>query len=546
MKIAEIGEILLRKGKITREQLEFCLMIQKQTKGKEKIGRIMKYYNFVSDDEIGKALAEQVGWRYFTMEYVPHLPAVETLGLDFVKTRACLPVETDKGAAFVFVHPFDTETTDILTEKGYGDKEFYIGSEGTIFYYIDTLINQKNKKEIDQKIKAIKTDGIEGNELLELLEQLLNDAIALGATDIHIEPGEKACAVRFRIDGVLYHKVCLPKEIHDNLVNVVFNKAGINISDFLRFHDGRFQHQYLNHQVDIRISCIPSGSGAGVVMRLLDIGKTVMDLNTLGFNPAHMQVIWKAIEQPYGITIITGPTGSGKTTTLYALLNHIKSLSTKIVTIEDPVEIKMPLVNQVQINEKQGITFASAIRAFLRHDPDVILIGEIRDTETAIEACRASITGHKVFSTLHTNTAADCVYRLLDLGVDIAHIANSVNCIVSQRLIRKLCSFCRRKSIINYTDLPEVKRKYFEGAQEKVTLYAPNGCERCQDGYRGRVIIAETLYFSDIIRNRIAGKDLNVLREITLDKNHITLQRDAARLVKCGDISVEEALRVAG
>jgi len=546
MKIAEIGEILLKKGKVTREQLDFCLMIQKQTKGKEKIGRIMKYYNFVSDDDIGMALAEQVGWRFFTVEYVPHLPAVEVLGLDFIKNRTCLPVETEKGVAFVFVHPFDTETTDILNEKGYGDKEFYIGSEGTIFFYIDSLINQRNRKDIDQKIKAIKTDGIVGNELLELLDQLLDDAIALRATDIHIEPGEKICAVRFRIDGILYHKVCLPKEIHDNLVNVVFNKAGINISDFLRFHDGRFQHQYLNHQVDIRISCIPSSCGAAVVMRLLDIGKVVMDLNKLGFNQKHMQAIWKATEQPYGITIITGPTGSGKTTTLYALLNYIKSLSTKIVTIEDPIEIKMPLVNQVQINEKQGITFASAVRSFLRHDPDVILIGEIRDTETAIEACRAAITGHKVFSTLHTNTAADCVYRLMDLGVDIAHIANSVNCVVSQRLIRKLCGFCRRKAVLSYNELPEVKRKYFEAAGEKVTVYTPNGCERCQDGYRGRAIIAETLYFNDIVRSRIARKDLNVLREIAQDKDYITLQRDAARLIKCGDISLEEALRVVG
>lgn len=546
MKIAELGAILLKKGRITREQLEFCLMIQKQTKGKEKIGRIMKYYNFVDDDDIGQALAEQVGWRFFTLEYVPHLPAVTVLGMEFIKGRACLPVETDKGVAFVFVHPFDTATTDILVEKGYAGKEFYIGSEGTIFYYIDTLINQKNKKEIDQKIKAIKTDGIVGNELLELFEQLLDDAVALGATDIHIEPGEKATAVRFRIDGVLYHQICLPVEIHDNLVNVIFNKAGINISDFLRFHDGRFQHQYLNHQVDIRISCIPSGSGPGVVMRLLDVGKTVVDLNKLGFSKEHLQVIWKALEQPYGITIITGPTGSGKTTTLYALLNYIKSLSTKIVTIEDPVEIKMPLVNQVQINEKQGITFASAVRAFLRHDPDVILIGEIRDTETAIEACRAAITGHKVFSTLHTNTAADSIYRLMDLGVDIAHIANSVNCVVSQRLIRRLCRFCRKKVMVNYMDLPEVKRKYFEEEEGKITIYTPNGCERCQDGYRGRTIIAETLYFSDSIRTRIAKKDLNVLREITQEKDYITLQRDAARLVRCGDISLEEALRVAG
>lgn len=540
----EIGSILLKNGRITKEQLDFCLMIQKQTKGSEKVGRILKYYNFITDDDIAKALANQVDWKYFNKEYVSHLPAIENIGLKFLRERVFIPVETPEGVVFVFAHPFDTEATDLLAEKGYQDKEFYIGSEGTIYYYLDLLINQKNREEIEKKIARISSEGLAGDELKELVKQLLDDAIAQNATDIHIEATERISTVRFRIDGILHHKICLPIEVHKNFINVIFSKADVTTSEFQKFHDARFQHEYLNHSVDIRLSCIPTEYGPAVVLRLLDITKTVIALEKLGFRREHLETIQRALEQPYGIIIVTGPTGSGKTTTLYAVLNSIKSLSTKIVTVEDPVEIKMPLLNQVQINEKQGVTFATATRAFLRHDPDIIFIGEIRDTETALEAIRASITGHRVFSTLHTNTATGSVYRLKDLGVDLEHIANSITCVVSQRLIRKLCGFCRRKTTVEIDKLPEIKQKYIISG--KSVVFEARGCEKCQDGYCGRTIIAETLYFTEDIRMAIAQNRLVDLRLKIEDKDYITLQKDTARLVSEGITSLDEAVRVAG
>jgi type II secretory ATPase GspE/PulE/Tfp pilus assembly ATPase PilB-like protein len=298
--------------------------------------------------------------------------------------------------------------------------------------------------------------------------------------------------------------------------------------------------------VDVRVSCIPSIHGPALVLRLLDVNKILISLENLGFYKTHLEAIQGVIAKPHGIIIITGPTGSGKTTSLYAILNRIKAISTKVITIEDPVEIKMPLINQVQINEKQGITFAHAARAFLRHDPDIILIGEIRDPDTAQEAIRASITGHRVLSTLHTNTAVDSVYRLHDLGVDLSYIANSILCVVSQRLIRKLCLFCRKRVVVKKDDVPQSFKNYFKEEENEIHVYRARGCPHCQGGYRGRTVIAEVLQFSDDIRDLVGLGKLDRIRHASKEKGFMDLQQDAARLVREGVTSFEEAMRVAG
>jgi type II secretory ATPase GspE/PulE/Tfp pilus assembly ATPase PilB-like protein len=408
------------------------------------------------------------------------------------------------------------------------------------------LKNKKKREEIDRKISMLKETGVVGDELKELLDELLNDAIIHNATDIHIEPEEKTSIIRFRIDGILYFKFCIPLEVHNNLINVVFSKAEITVSDFYRFHDARFQHAYSNHPVDVRVSCIPSIFGPALVLRLLNVNKTLITLENLGFHKTHFDAISRITQKSHGIIIITGPTGSGKTTTLYSILNQLKSLSTKVITIEDPVEIKMPLINQVQINEKQGITFAHATRAFLRHDPNIILIGEIRDPDTAQEAIRASITGHRVLSTLHTNTAADSVYRLHDLGIELTHIANSILCVISQRLIRKLCPFCRKRIVLKKEELPELFKKYLKEDESEIRVYKAKGCPHCQAGYRGRTVIAEVLEFSDDIRDLVSLGKLDLVRHKNEEKGFINLQQDALRLVREGITSLEEAMRVAG
>ena len=424
--------------------------------------------------------------------------------------------------------------------------ECFIGRESDIRSCLEILANQKKLKEINDRISQIKREGLVGGNLKELLDLLLDSAIIQQATDIHIEPEEKICAIRFRIDGILYFESCLSVELHNNLVNVVFNKAEITVSDFLRFHDARFQHVYVDQAVDIRVSSVPSIHGPALVLRLLDANKTLITLEKLGFQESHFQTIRSVSEKPHGIIIITGPTGSGKTTTLYAILNQLKGLSRKIISIEDPVEIKMPLVNQVQINEKQGITFAHATRAFLRHDPNIILIGEIRDADTAKEAIRAAITGHKVLSTLHTNDTIDAIYRLHDLGISLDHIANSVLCVVSQRLVRKLCVYCRKKVIVKSDELPYFLRDSVSPEQEELSVYKPKGCSYCQQGYRGRTVIAEVLCFNEEISAMISDGRLNRLRAKIKEDGFISLGTDATRLVLEGVTSSEEAIRVAG
>jgi len=546
MPVQEIGNILLSSKVLSKEQLEFALMIQKNIKPDERIGRILKYYNFASDEDIAKALAKQVGWRYFNKKYVINLPVIEKIGLEFLIDRVFLPVETEKGLGFVFAYPFDVEATDLLSNEGLKEKEFYIGSESAIRYHLNLLNNQKKRKEIDKKIRLIREEGLVGNALKELMDELLDDAIIQNATDIHIEPEGKISTIRFRIDGILYFKFCIPLEVHNNLINVVFSKAEITVSDFFKFHDARFQYSYSDRPVDVRVSCIPSIFGPALVLRLLDVNKTLISLENLGFHKAHFDIIHRVALKPHGIIIITGPTGSGKTTTLYAILNQLKSLSTKVITIEDPVEIKMSLINQVQINEKQGITFAHATRAFLRHDPNIILIGEIRDPDTAQEAIRASITGHRVLSTLHTNTAIDSVYRLHDLGIDLSHIANSILCVISQRLIRKLCVFCRRRVIVKKDDLPEFFKSQLKEDESEIRAYKARGCCHCQAGYRGRTVIAEVLCFDEDIRDMVSSGKLDLLRHKNKEKGFIGLEQDAVRLVREGVTSLEEAERVVG
>ena len=546
MPVQEIGNILLSSKVITKEQLEFALTIQKSVNPAQRLGRILKYYNFASDEEIAQALAKQVGWRYFSKKYVVNLLVVEKIGLDILMDRVFLPIETEKGLCFVFAYPFDTEITDLLASFGLRETESYIGSESAIRQHLELLKNQKIRKEIDKKISMIKEKGLVGDELKELLDELLNDAIIHNATDIHIEPEEKISTIRFRIDGILYFKFSIPLEVHNNLINVVFSKAEITVSDFYRFHDARFQHVYSDHPVDIRVSCIPSVFGPALVLRLLDVNKTLITLKNLGFNAEHFDNISRIARKPHGIIIITGPTGSGKTTTLYAVLNQLKSLSTKVITIEDPVEIKMPLVNQVQINEKQGITFAHATRAFLRHDPNIILIGEIRDHDTAQEAIRAAITGHRVLSTLHTNTAVDSIYRLHDLGIDLSHIANSILCVISQRLIRKLCPFCRKRVTLNYEALPEFIKKEFEDLGSEFRIFKARGCSLCQAGYKGRTVIAEILEFDDETRDMVSSGKLDLLRHKAKKEACPSLKQDAAKLILKGVTSLEEAERVVG
>jgi len=532
----KLGNILLRKRLVTETQLGFCLEIQKLTR--QKIGEVLRYYNLVGDEDIGRSLADQIGWKYYEGEYTPDLKLIERLGMDFWIKGNAYPAKNGE-TNFVFAEIDDTETTDYLLKEGYKDENFYVGVQGSIQYALSLLRQQLRESALKQNL------GPQTDNLKDYFNQLLEKALARGATDIHIEPGERISQARFRIDGILYFDSVLSMELHCQLVNIIFNMAQITVSEFLRFHDARFDYKVAGHTLDVRVSCIPSIHGPTIVLRLLDRDKTIIPLTMLGYEKQHWQNICRAIASPFGITLVTGPTGSGKTTTLYSILNYLKSLETKILAIEDPVEVQLPLITQVQINEKQDISFGAATRSFLRHDPDIIFVGEIRDSDTAAEAVRASITGHKVFSTLHTNTACDAILRLMDLGIGASYLASSLNCVISQRLVRKLCRFCKKEVNLDGVNLSPGLKRYLSG--ENLSVYIPVGCGKCLDGYWGRTAIAEVLVVTPPVQDLIEAQDFRALKKAIYENpEYVTLARDAARLVKGGITSIEEAARIVG
>ena len=326
MAIQQIGDILLKKKVITKETLEYALSIQESLGKREKLGRILKDNNFVEDEDIAKALAEQSGWKYFNKKYVVSLPEVQRIGLDILMDRVCVPVETDKGTAFVFAYPFDVETSDSLVHGSSSGGEFYVGSESAILANLERIATKEKGKEIDRVIDSLKEKGLTGDELKELLCRLIDEAIIQNATDIHIEPQEKVSTIRFRIDGVLCFKRSIPIEMHNNLVNVVFSRAEITVSEFYKFHDARFSHTCLNHTVDIRVSGIPSIFGPCLVLRLLDITKTLINLENLGFYNTHLEAISRTI----GRAIINDdllPTG------ICLAKNTLDALSYKLIMV---------------------------------------------------------------------------------------------------------------------------------------------------------------------------------------------------------------------
>ncbi|MBI3601271.1 MAG: Flp pilus assembly complex ATPase component TadA [Candidatus Omnitrophica bacterium] len=533
-----LGHILLKQGLIQPAQLDFCLSVQKNN-GRQKLGQVLCHYDFVDEASIARAIACQVGWEVFEGDYVADENMVSFFGLDFLFERMVFPVKSNQGIIFVLSRTDDTQTTDMISQKMNQPMIFYIGLESSLRKALEAL--SKHRK--DQGTKLNQAAAIE-ERLNQWFEDCLNQAITQSASDIHIESSQKVIEIRFRIDGILSFVQALPLKCLARLVNIIFHKAEVTISDFGHFHDARFLHRYLNRPVDVRVSHIPSVYGSSLVLRLLDKSKTVTDLSALGYGPQPWQLIQKNLVKPDGITLIVGPTGCGKTTTLYAILNHLKSIDCKIITIEDPVEIQLPLMTQVQINEKRGISFGQAVRAFLRHDPDIVLIGEIRDQLTAQEALRAAMTGHQVFATLHTNRALGAILRLHDLGLPLTHMADHLSMIIAQRLVRKLCPVCKQKKKLYKSNLLEYQAKYLNEQEQEV--FVASGCNTCRNGFLGQTVVAEVLSINEVAGEFIARGDLVGLKKFIREDRKPTMIDDAKRLIAEGITTIEEALRVLG
>lgn len=378
--------------------------------------------------------------------------------------------------------------------------------------------------------------------IIKLVNSILFQAIKKGASDIHIEPYEKEIQVRYRIDGVMHPAATPPKRIQGALISRIKIMANLNIAEKRKPQDGRIAIKVADKAIDIRVSVLPVSFGEKIVMRLLDKTKTFGKLKDLGFSERDFHVIMHAIENPNGIILLTGPTGSGKTSTLYSILSKLNTPEVSIVTVEDPVEYQMNGISQVQVNEKAGLTFASALRSILRQDPDIIMVGETRDFETAQIAIQASLTGHLVLSTLHTNSAPATITRLVDMGVEPFLIASTITCVIAQRLVRKLCPLCKQA----YSPTPAELTLLGIKDGKKYTFYKPSGCTECSEGYKGRIAIFEVMRMTpDLAQLTMARADTGKLTKAAVTDGMTTLLADGVHKIEAGLTSVAEVLTVA-
>ncbi|MBF0570451.1 MAG: Flp pilus assembly complex ATPase component TadA [Candidatus Omnitrophica bacterium] len=542
--LAKIGELLIEGKLLTQEELDHCLEY-KRTNPKNRLGSILKHHGFINDEELAVCLSKQIGWKFFKNDYMPDYEAIERVGLGYFCEHQIFPLKNGPIPSFVVSFIDNVEVTDFL-KNNFGNKgvNFYIGTENDIRNALDLIILEKDRQKLLSEIEILKLKGIDSLALW--FNAIINLAIITRSTDIHIEPTGNTTDIRFRIDGLLTPINCLKPEYISKLANIILTKCKGNPCDYT-IQDGRFDHEFkeMARTVDVRFSQIPTIHGPGIVLRLLDKARASIPLESLGYSGHNHKLINQAIIVPHGLILVTGPTGSGKSTTLSAVLNQIKSISKKILTIEDPVEITHSLMSQVQVDQSQNLTFGMAIRAFLRQDPDVILIGEIRDKETADESLRAANTGLQIFSTLHTNDPISAILRLKDLGVDAVNISSCLVAVVSQRLVRKLCHFCKSSFAGAQDTFEPYKAKYLsQGIQ---MLYRANGCERCRNGYLGRTVVAEVLFIDPEIKELIAKNALGEIYSLLRRRGtYKTMMDDMKSLILRGDTSIEEAVRVLG
>ena len=479
--------------------------------------------------------------------------------LKFLRTHVVMPIMHAGKKCLVTADPLDLEPLDDLAHMIALDGDPVVAPDDVIresinkFYPFETSKEMMDELQAGQPSDDFDLESIEERDIMEmandapivkLVNHLIFQAVKEGASDIHIEPFEKDLSIRYRIDGVMYQRTMPPKRYQAAIVSRIKIMSNMDIAEKRVPQDSRIQLKVADRAIDLRISVLPCNFGERVSMRILDKGRGVQSLENLNLTENNMSIIQRAIERPNGIVLVSGPTGSGKTTTLYALLMRLNSPDINIITVEDPVEYTIAGVNQVQVNEKVGLTFAGALRSILRQDPDVLLIGEIRDGETAKIATQASLTGHLVFSTIHTNSAPGTVTRLVDMGVEPFLVASTLACVISQRLVRRLCDDCKQP----YTPQDSVlKRVGLTPDDAKgATFYKAVGCDRCfKNGYRGRAPLFEVMEVGQELAALIIDRaDAGMIKKRACELGMAQLVDDGVRLVKEGITTLEEVLTV--
>lgn len=541
-----IGDALLDIGKVTRSDLDRAIEVQKQTG--QKLGRILIDLGTISEEDLRLAYSNMLQIPVWEKKKDEQYPIVEGMPKVFLVTNRILPLKVDNGMMdAALADPLDSlliETVSLATNK---QVRVFVGCEKDILASLEALYEGEIKEEdtVTSSIEVMEDveqlrDMASEAPVIRLVNNVLTKAIEVGASDVHLEVFERNARLRYRVDGVLRELTPPPREIYNAIISRIKILAKLNIAEKRLPQDGRIKMKVAGKEVDLRVSIIPMSHGEGVVMRILDRTAVMLDLETLGFNQEFLIKFRRIINKPEGMLLVTGPTGSGKTTTLYAVLKEILSPDIKIITVEDPVEYSMEGVNQIQVNPQIDLTFASGLRSILRHDPDVVLIGEIRDRETASIAIQASLTGHLVFSTLHTNDSASAFTRLMDMGMEDYLISSCIIGVLAQRLVRKLCDKCREA----YTPGEDLRKTV--RLKDGEHLYRPKGCDACNNmGFKGRKCIAEFLYVDDGIRRLILGhKDSSEIMKEAIKRGTKTLWEDGVESVRNGETTLDELLRV--
>lgn len=542
-----LGDLLIEEGLITKEQLEETL---KEKAPGQKLGDALLQRGYITEQQLIEVLEFQLGIPHVSLYRYPIDPKLTNLvPKEFAKRNMLIPLKQEGDRLFVaMADPMDFFAIDDLRLSTGFHIEVAIASKDDIlraineYYYIDDsveeFLNIAPQQEVSEQEKLVEDDS----PIVKLVNQILQMAVEQRASDIHIDPHETKVVIRYRIDGILRTERALPKHMQGMLTARIKILANMDITEHRVPQDGRIKMNIDFHPVDLRVSTLPTIYGEKIVMRVLDLGAALNDLNKLGFNKVNLQRFIQLIEQPTGIVLITGPTGSGKSSTLYAALNRLNSEHVNIITIEDPVEYQLEGVNQIQVNPNVGMTFAEGLRSILRQDPNIIMVGEIRDRETAEVAIRASLTGHLVLSTLHTNDALSTVARLIDMGVEPFLVATSLSGVVSQRLVRRVCRDCQIEHEPTKREIDIFARRGLK--IEKVMR--GRGCPTCNmTGYKGRIALHELMVMSDEMRKVILnGEPLSKLRELAIKNKMIFLIDDGLLKVKQGLTTTEEVLRV--
>ena len=543
-----IGDILTEMGFIDKVQLEMALSETKKTGA--MLGDILLRLDWVSEEQLQMAIGVQSGAQILDTESVKvDYELITKIPQKFVSSHGIFPFEKEGSVLkAATANPFDVVARDELSRMTGCQVETFIASKEwvskAIELYYKTALTIDNDIESIIHIAGLGEGEFEESKVVRLFNLLIDKGYVLGASDIHIVPDTNLVRVYYRIDGVLNQQYLLPKSFQQSIVTRCKIMADMDISNPNIPHDGRIKYLGGAAEFDMRVSTFPTQLGETVVMRLLIYSKVVGDLERLGFEKEDLIRFLKNIRRPYGLILSTGPTGSGKTTTLYSALMTINSSHVNSMTIEDPIEYVIPTIRQTAVNPKAGLTFENAFRAAMRQDPDIILVGEIRDQETAELAMRASITGHLVLSTLHTNDAASAINRLLDLGVNANIVASSLTMIVAQRLLRKICPHC---STMVPTRSEDKKAFVRNGLEPPVELPKANGCDNCrQSGYRGRTGIYEVLEVDRAIEELIFNGALHsTIEDAAIKSGTSLLLKQALKKAVNGETSLEEVFRVA-